>query len=347
MQESFKIPSATFPTVSGAICTFNSQYAGLPLKSHTVAVTATQSGSSTPSPDNVRSINGYSALNVSATGKNLYCKTATNTANGFVDNSMLDTDGAVSANNSYCISEYIPVNGGEDITIKGLSGDKVFVCYYDANKEYIGHGRYSRYTERTYSLPNTTAYIRASVPKANIDIFQIEYGDTATTYEAFNAHYFIQIGSTVYGGEYDTRTGVLTKYAPDTLPTFNDLSWNFNSTYGRFESTSLASVIKRPATNTEVLEGLMCSCYVPSVARSADALPQSISVATNGNIYVYDSNFTDRTTWLGVVGNYEILYPLATPQTIQLPPCPIDTLEGVNNVWADTGDTTLQYPKFG
>lgn len=38
---------------------------------------------------------------------------------------------------------------------------------------------------------------------------------------------------------------------------------------------------------------------------------------------------------------------LPTVQTIQLPPCPIDTLEGVNNIWADTGDTTLQYPKFG
>jgi hypothetical protein len=32
-------------------------------------------------------------------------------------------------------------------------------------------------------------------------------------------------------------------------------------------------------------------------------------------------------------------------QTIQLPPCPIDTLEGVNNIWADTGETTVQYFK--
>lgn len=37
---------------------------------------------------------------------------------------------------------------------------------------------------------------------------------------------------------------------------------------------------------------------------------------------------------------------LPSVQTIQLPPCPIDTLEGVNNIWADTGNTTLQYPKF-
>lgn len=43
----------------------------------------------------------------------------------------------------------------------------------------------------------------------------------------------------------------------------------------------------------------------------------------------------------------EVVYELDTPQIIQLPPCPIDTLEGVNNIWADTGDTTLQYPKFG
>ena len=42
-----------------------------------------------------------------------------------------------------------------------------------------------------------------------------------------------------------------------------------------------------------------------------------------------------------------IVYELATPIEIQLQPCPIDTLEGVNNIWADTGDTTLSYITIG
>lgn len=43
----------------------------------------------------------------------------------------------------------------------------------------------------------------------------------------------------------------------------------------------------------------------------------------------------------------EVVYELATPTTIQLPPCLIDTLEGVNNIFADCGDTTLEYLKAG
>ena len=43
-------------------------------------------------------------------------------------------------------------------------------------------------------------------------------------------------------------------------------------------------------------------------------------------------------------GVLEVTQP--SVQTLQLPPCPIDTLE-VNNIWADTGDTTLQYIKLG
>lgn len=44
-------------------------------------------------------------------------------------------------------------------------------------------------------------------------------------------------------------------------------------------------------------------------------------------------------------GVLEVTQP--SVQTIQLPPCPIDTLEGENNIWADTGDTTLSYITIG
>lgn len=49
MQESFKIPTASFSSVSGAVCSFDSQYAGLPLKSHTV---------------DIDSVSGVSSINI-------------------------------------------------------------------------------------------------------------------------------------------------------------------------------------------------------------------------------------------------------------------------------------------
>ena len=53
-----KKPILTFPSVSGAVCTFNSQYAGLPLKAHEVAVDYTGSA--------------ISGIDVRITGKNLW-----------------------------------------------------------------------------------------------------------------------------------------------------------------------------------------------------------------------------------------------------------------------------------
>jgi hypothetical protein len=53
----------------------------------------------------------------------------------------------------------------------------------------------------------------------------------------------------------------------------------------------------------------------------------------------------NKATYNARTGVMEVTQP--TVQTIQLAPCPIDTLEGVNNIWADTGETTAQYIKIG
>ena len=39
----------------------------------------------------------------------------------------------------------------------------------------------------------------------------------------------------------------------------------------------------------------------------------------------------------------QLVYELATPQTYQLAPTEVDMLLGENNVWADTGDSTVTY----
>jgi hypothetical protein len=59
----------------------------------------------------------------------------------------------------------------------------------------------------------------------------------------------------------------------------------------------------------------------------------TISIGSTVNEGEYDAR----------TGILEVTSP--SVQTIQLQPCPIDTLEGVNNIWADTGETTVQYFK--
>lgn len=65
--ESFKIPTASAVTVSGAVASFKSEFA-LPLKSAKFNLVAQQSGSGTPSPTNPRAISGFSQISVSDNG---------------------------------------------------------------------------------------------------------------------------------------------------------------------------------------------------------------------------------------------------------------------------------------
>ena len=64
--QSNKKPSVSYPEQTGAIITFNSQYAGLPLKSCKVDIPVTQEGTGDPSPDNVRNFVGISSLDFTA-----------------------------------------------------------------------------------------------------------------------------------------------------------------------------------------------------------------------------------------------------------------------------------------
>jgi hypothetical protein len=64
--QSNKKPSVSYPEQTGAIITFNSQYAGLPLKSCKVNIPITQEGTGDPSPDNVRNFVGIFSLDFTA-----------------------------------------------------------------------------------------------------------------------------------------------------------------------------------------------------------------------------------------------------------------------------------------
>lgn len=227
-------PRLTFPTLTDSIVTFNSQYAGLPLKSHSVKVVATQSGSGTPSPSNPRPITGYSAINIS--------------------HSDADTS-------------------------------------------------------------NPTVYT-------------------------------INLGSTVYGGEYDARTGLFTVTWVGV--DMGSLSWSLPGSY--FITNSVRTDILSPVDGNTLPE-VMCDIYNPitwnqSANYAVQIGPQSYSQYV-GQVWIKNNDYTSAADFKTAMSGHYLVYKLATPTTIQLPPCPIDTLLGENNIWADTGDTTLQYIKLG
>jgi len=62
-----------------------------------------------------------------------------------------------------------------------------------------------------------------------------------------------------------------------------------------------------------------------------------------GSIYIMDTEHTSTTDFVSAVNGHQLVYELATPQTYHLTPQEVDTLLGINNVWADTGNTTAEY----
>jgi hypothetical protein len=312
MYPCLSLPSLSFPTLTGSIVTFNAQYAGLPLKACKVNIPVTQEGTGDPSPDNVRNFIGVNSLTIGSIEDNEYKSFFVGIikgTHGFVDMGTLNWN----INTTYKYPFFTAVCDG--VVIDPVEGKIVTV----ASSKYTPFGStyFSIYGHDDYNL--TISKIKGSNSKrlmiqdsnySDPEVFKDSLSGNYVIYELENADSFnftdvqfnalcnafgitgisktFNFGQTVYGGEYDARTGVLTV------------------THGYIASYN-GEVINEP--------------WISSMDKYVEG-----GTPTSGA---------------------QVVYLLSTPQTIQLPPCPIDTLEGVNNILADTGDTTLQYPKFG
>ena len=147
---------------------------------------------------------------------------------------------------------------------------------------------------------------------------------------------------TVYGGTLDVTTGVLT--VDRAMVDLGTLEWTYNQT-GYMISTSLAWTIKKVATRTQ---RLYCSIYsdVTDGRSYADVTDKSIyNVDVSPYVIcVKDSSYTDADIFTTAMSGVQLVYELATPQTYQLTPTEVTTLLGQNNIWADCGLSTVEYP---
>lgn len=115
--------------------------------------------------------------------------------------------------------------------------------------------------------------------------FQLELGNTATSYEPYQCTTITTtLPQTVYGGTLDVVSGVLT------------ITHGYISQYN-------GEAINEPWISDR-------DEYVSGTTPSSGA---------------------------------EVVYELTTPTTIQLTPTQIDSLLGRNNVWAGSGDVTVEY----
>ena len=172
---------------------------------------------------------------------------------------------------------------------------------------------------------------------------QVEEGDTSTAYEPYaHSSATIQLGTTVYGADINWDTGVMT--VTDGIIDMGNMGWTYSSANTRFQA-NMPLDYKIPASSSERITGLMCSCYEPNISPITGSRIDGTISGYEGSlsIYVNDYSYTDVTQFKTARTGQKILYRLATPTTIQLTSEQLEMLKGYNRVSIDSGSIELGY----
>ena len=330
-----------------------------------------QEGTGDPSPDNVRPIRGWTGVAITDAKKNLFNR------NDIIEGGFFNRQGTVSVNYSYARA-YIKVSPGDTLVYSGLRGANGSPCgiqFFDKNKSFLAFGNPDvQSNNATVVAPSGAAYIGISVFCGNndtykdIDTAQIEFGSTATTYEAYSAtsipiNWQSEAG-TVYGGTVTLNEDGSADLQPEYvlfqvdssfgMPTGNIVSRNgYYYRQGTFAS-NLHGLPNRAITND----------WLCNKGQSATRLP---AVGDTGAIYIYSEGayyyisvradlLTDGTN--EAFNNYldtekpifcmHINMASATiniPQSIHFPNIgQLQSFLGTNNIWHNmNGDITVEY----
>lgn len=361
---------------TGPIAHFEDGADNIPMKDVLVHIEPVQAGSGDPSPDNVRPITGWTRAKVTRTGKNLlpsyaigrqrtengitatanadgsitYVGTSTGTFWGLGDSASIWVKAGtytLSARNNTDISINIvnAVTGSLIDRVTG-SGSKVITFANDKKIYYI-----------TTILSGKTIDTTAT--------YQLELGSTATAYEPYHADTyditFPTEAGTVYGGFLHAVSGVLTvdkkmvtidgSTVPFTFASRNNTVAEYkNAIFGIQSADALQSASANvvPDIISDTYKAISYNAAASKTAESYGVTVVDVGVAATARVRVAIPKsqniitLEEANTWLEN-NPLQIVYPLATPQTYQLTPQEITSLLGENNVWADTGNSEVEY----
>lgn len=325
-----------------------------PALSLTATIIPKQSGSGTPSPENIRPISGWTEVEATVSGKNLF--NISGWIDTFAEGQQVSFENdtmtvGTTAGNLYT-KPFIFSETNTTITLSFASADvgETIVPRFELLNESgsavgsltlsAGGGTITR--DAVAVRMNWSSNYGFSVTKP-----QIELGTTATAYEPYTATtHNTDLGRTVYGGTVDVVRGTLT--VTRAIVDLGTLNWS-KEVDGVYSTRALVGQIKEPLTTTEV-PNVLCSHYASASYAQlwAQQLDDSITViwsasGVHGQLWVRDSHFTDAAAFKTAMSGVQLCYELAEPQTYQLTPQTINTLAGVNNVWADSGNVYLKY----
>lgn len=353
-------------SASGAVASFETPLT-LPLVSHNVTIEPVQAGTGDPSPSNVRPISGWSEMNVTRTGKNLFdVATAPSSSAYWERNGGTFTNLITDTRATFQITVYLykgttsvvrviaPFNASIGVNTKTFT-----TTGYDFDKIQIRHNgatqdlpiSFSFGAKGTFTLSvNVTKNDPTTVGGIEFKDVQIELGTTATAYEAYNgtayARTFLDSNDdpvTVYGGSENLKTGEgegTFKYVD-----LGTLSWTKTATSG-IDRFQVALPNLKGSGNNNTPCNMMCEQLKNTSWTTAATTAENLCIAGLGGgglIAAKDDRYSTASDFKQAMSGIKLVFELETPQTFHTNPLNLDTLKGVNNIWADTGDTAVEY----
>ena len=349
------------------ICTFETTLAE-PLQSVIVNIEAT-GGNGTP--DNPNPIVGYTEANITRCGVNLfdgdnliianypyssmtfdkatYLKAGTYTVSiSNVDNASSWRFGYRFFNSDGTIITSAITNG-----LVSFTAGTALLDVYDSNQTCLQASDNTE-TSVKFTLTKDT-YIVGCISNGNVGAsttldYQIETGNTATAYHAYNEQtYTIAFGQTVYGGVLDVTRGKLTvTWKGVDMGTLAWVKIGMGGGRSGFRAT-LPTMTPTPAATVKI--NALCEAY--EIKNGNDVYLGNVGLAGWGvnthDIAVYDDTLESGSgiDFQNAMDNIYLAYELATPFDIDLTPEVISAVVGTNNVFADCGQTTVKYLKAG
>lgn len=295
---------------------------------HVVAtITPTQTGSGTPSPSNVRPFVGFSEATIEVSKKNLLrngifsAGTQTVFIGGESGQSLHET---YLKAGTYTLSVYMA---------SGFSGNPSLYCAErnGSSNITIANGA----TQGTFSIVDDGYYRfwifkSGGLSASDIDHFQLEVGNQATTYEPYQGNtYTVQLGDTYYGATLDVTSGKLTcsyKLATKTWGTY---------TYTKTRTNVVARILGT-MPDASGLAPNYCD-KLPEIPNWDLDEPLFYIANDNKNIVAFMPIGTSDDTTL------DFCYLLETPIEIQLTPQQIALLENNNTITTNVSSLDITY----
>ena len=313
---------------------------------------------------NICPISGWDSANVSRTGKNLLKIDATSDTKNYVEFTV-NADGSVTANGTasgtaqLLLKKFYRIKNVSSYKFTGISNGssstyRIAFVFYDKNNAYINENAlYSG--DNTITFPQNAEYadiyfrVSNGATVNNVTVYpMIRFEDIAdATYEPFGNVYsitFPEAAKPVYGGTLTVnKDGTGELVVEKSYLNAKNAEWS-DAGNGRVY-TAL------PLSPTELTTILCSHCEYhrrPATGAYTDWVDWGGYPNSNRNLIVTMVGITDTlNAWNAYIqsNDVEFVYYLETPVTYQLTNQQvIETLKGINNVLADTGNVSAEYP---